>query len=293
MTISHLALLTALLLSSVSGYFSVVGLMALFSGAAWQIAIMGGALEVSKLVTVSWLYRNWNEASILLKTYLTACVVVLILITSLGTFGFLSRAHIEQQTNSSVVIVQENMAIVASNVEQKTLELVDINKQIAQIDDAIETLTGAGQASKSLKAQKDQKKLRDELVTEKNVILTELTKLKTDKIKLESEVKKNEAELGPLKYVAEVIYGEDEAKNHVDSSVRFIILILVGIFDPLAVVLLIAANNGLRPIKKQVLTQPVVDDKVVKTKPIFDTKEDVWLSSSVKMVDENDILIIK
>jgi hypothetical protein len=291
MTISHLALLSALLLSAVSGYFSVVGLMALFSGAAWQIAIMGGALEVSKLVTASWLYRNWHEASTLLKTYLTACVVVLILITSLGTFGFLSRAHIEQQTNSSVVIVQENIAIVASNVEQKTLELDDINKQIAQIDDAIRTLTGAGQASKSLKAQKDQKKLRDELVTEKNVILTELTKLKTDKIKLESEVKKNEAELGPLKYVAEVIYGADDAKNHVDSAVRFIILILVGIFDPLAVVLLIAANNGLRP--KQVLTQPVVGDKVVKTKPTKKKKQDDWLASSVKMVDENDILNIK
>lgn len=289
--IHYLALLSALLLSAVSGYFSILGLMALFAGAYWQIAIMGSALEISKLVTASWLYRNWDNASVGLKSYLTACVVVLIMITSLGVFGFLSKSHIEQQTNSNFTMVQEQVLIIDTNIEQEKQKLSDIEIQIVQLDTSIQTLNEAGQASKSLKAQKDLKKTRDELLQTKNSINETIADYKNKKIRLETEIKKAEAEVGPLKYIAEAIYGQENAKTHFDSAVRLVILIIVIIFDPLAVILLIAANSGLK--SKQVLTQHVVSNKITKKgrKPKQKKSDDGWLSSSIGKVeiDEKDI----
>lgn len=251
MFISLLALLAAVVLSCVSGYFSIIGLTTLFAGAFWPIVIMGTSLEFAKLVTASWLYRNWSQCSAFLKTYLTAAVCILIVITSMGVFGFLSKAHIEQQLKLATG-VQDQIEILDSRINFSQQNLDDLDKQIAQIDTAISKFTELNQVSKSLKAVEDQRANRQSLIQKKEEEILTLSGFKTEKIKLESELKKQQAEVGPLKFVAELIYGQQNAESHFDSAVRAVIIILVVVFDPLAVILLIAANQGLTNTRKPV-----------------------------------------
>lgn len=244
MFISLLALLAAVILSCVSGYFSIIGLTTLFAGAFWPIVVMGTSLEFAKLVTASWLYRNWSACSTFLKSYLTAAVCILIVITSMGVFGFLSKAHIEQQLKLSTGI-QDQVEILDSKIQFSQQNIDDYDKQLKQIDDAIAKLVEKGQAKSSLQAIEQQKKSRNEILSKKEKVIKEFSDLKTQKIQLDSELKKQQAEVGPLKFVAELIYGQENAQSHFDSAVRAVIIILVVVFDPLAVVLLIAANQGL------------------------------------------------
>ena len=245
--INHLALLVALCVSGVSAYFSIIGLTTLFSAAFIPVVVMGATLEIGKLVTTSWLYRNWNNCPWLLKSYLSVAVVVLMFITSMGTFGFLSRAHIEQQLNISTGDA-DRVAIIESQIENKKSVIADYDKQLQQIDDALSKITEKGRGESSLQAADKQRKTRNELVAKKNIELQSLTVLKEEAIRIRSSIRKIEAEVGPLKYIAEAIYGGVE--GHVDTAtldraVRMVIILLVLVFDPLAVVLLIAANHGL------------------------------------------------
>lgn len=251
MFISLLALLAAVVLSCVSGYFSIIGLTTLFAGAFWPIVIMGTSLEFAKLVTASWLYRNWTKCSAFLKSYLTVAVCILILITSMGVFGFLSKAHIEQQLKMSTGI-QDQVEILDSKINFSQQNIDDLDKQISQIDNAIAKLNEKGQAKSSLQAMTQQKKSRDELLSKKEKEIGVMSDLKTQKIQLDSELKKQQAEVGPLKFVAELIYGQENAQSHFDDAVRAVIIILVVVFDPLAVILLIAANQGLTNTQKPV-----------------------------------------
>jgi hypothetical protein len=259
MIINYLALLSALAVSAVSGYYSIVGLTAIFSSQFWPIVIMGSVLEIGKLVSASWLYRNWNDTSILIKSYLTCAVILLMFITSMGIFGFLSRAHIEQSINMTTgnadrIKIIENQI----NFENKSIE--DLNIQTYQIDAAIAKMTDRGQAATSLKAADQQRKTRDNLVKRKNDHVKNISTLTAEKIKLDSEVKKLEAEVGPLKYIAELIYDKTDV-DQVERAVRIVIILLVIVFDPLAIILLIAANQGFAnakpkgPFKKNVLTK--------------------------------------
>jgi hypothetical protein len=250
MFISLLALLAAIILSFVSGYFSIIGLTTLFAGAFWPIVIMGTSLEFAKLVTASWLYRNWVDCSAFLKTYLTSAVIILIVITSMGVFGFLSKAHIEQQLKMSTG-VQDQIEILDSKITFAQQNIADTDVQLGQIDNAIAKLNDKGQAKSSLQAMSQQKKSREELVSKKEQQINVLSDLKMQKIKLDSELKIQQAEVGPLKFIAELIYGQDNAQSHFDSAVRAVIIILVVVFDPLAVILLIAANQGLTNTTKR------------------------------------------
>jgi hypothetical protein len=248
--VNYLALLIALVVSGVSAYFSIIGLTTLFAAAFLPVVIMGGALEIGKLVTVSWLHRNWDTCPWLLKSYLSVAVVVLMFITSMGTFGFLSRAHIEQQLNISTGDA-DKIAIIDSQIENEKNIISDYDKQIAQIDDALTKITEKGRGESSLQAADKQRKTRNDLVAKKNISIQKTSDLKTERIKLSSAVKKTEAEVGPLKYIAEALYGgESTSVVDLDRAVRMVIILLVVVFDPLAVVLLIAANHGLSQTKQ-------------------------------------------
>lgn len=240
--INYLALLVALAISVVAGYFSIIGLTAIFSGAFWPIIIMGSVLEIGKLVTASWLYRNWSIISGALRVYLTASVILLMFITSMGIFGFLSRAHIEQQLASQNTDSAQ-VEILESKITYQQQLIDDVDKQVKQIDDNISKMTQSGQTKTSLKAIADQRKSRDALVAKKDTLITKMTELKTQKIESEARVKKIEAEVGPIKYIANLIYDSADT-NQLEKAVRMVIILLVIVFDPLAVVLLIAANIG-------------------------------------------------
>lgn len=249
--INYLVLIVALIVSGVSAYFSIIGLTTLFSAAFIPVVIMGAALEIGKLVTTSWLYRNWNTCPWLLKTYLSIAVVVLMFITSMGTFGFLSRAHIDQQINITTGDA-DKLTILESQIQNKNAIIADYDKQLQQIDDALSKITEKGRGESSLQAADKQRKTRNELVAKKNTELGSVATLKEEVVRLRSTIRKVEAEVGPLRYIAEALYGGVE--GHVDTltldrAVRMVIILLVLVFDPLAVVLLIAANHGLSKTK--------------------------------------------
>lgn len=270
--INYLALLVALSLSGVSGYYSIVGLAAIFASAFWPIIFMGCVLEAGKLVTASWLYNNWSIAPTILRCYLTTAVVILMFITSMGIFGFLSKAHIEQtvQLNSGT---SDQVKVIESKLSFENKSIADLDKQIAQIDAAIDKLTDKGQANSSLRAAEGQRKTRDSLALKKQSHIEIVSNLSQQKIKLDTDVKRAEAEVGPLKYIAELAY-ENADSNQLEKSVRMVILIIVLVFDPLAVILMIAANVGIRaanpPKLKPILVAPAQAHEV------FHIDESIW-----------------
>lgn len=266
MFIHYLALIVALAVSAVSGYYSIVGLTAIFSASYWPVIIMGASLEAGKLVTASWLYRNWDTAPLFLKTYLTSAVVILMFITSMGIFGFLSRAHIEQALNLQTGTA-DKIEIIDGKIKNEQSIVDDLDKQIDQIDNAVAKLTEKGQAQTSLNAADRQRKLRDDLTKQKNDRLETLAKLKEERIPLESSIKKLEAEVGPIKYIAQLIYADSDTDT-LEKAVRAVIILLVIVFDPLAVVLLLAANHGLNAARTQ--TKPLTknkEDSILKIDP--------------------------
>lgn len=244
--LAGIVLLTGLLLSGVAAYYSIIGLTAIFSGAQEAVVIMGCALEISKLVVVSWLYNNWKHVSFFIKTYMTLAVITLMLITSMGIFGFLSKAHIDQQLQLNVGVSDE-IKNLNDKLASENLILEDIDKQIGVIDKSVDKLISSGRAKSGLSASKSNKDSRAQLVSKKEEKMKEILSLKEQKVTLESKYKRMEAEVGPIKYVAELIYGESDEKI-LDKAVRFVIIILIFVFDPLAIFLMLAFNITLNRI---------------------------------------------
>ena len=243
MTLALLTLLTALAISAVAAYYSIIGLIAIFSAAAIPIAVMGVVLETGKLVTASWLYQNWKRVPKLLKTYLISAVVVLMFITSMGIFGFLSKAHIEQTTVNSDNTLQ--IELIDSKIQRERDAIKRAENTLLQLDSALEKYVELGAVTKGLNARKEQETERNELnatIDESTTTIAELTQKKSE---LNAERIAIEAEVGPIKYIAELIYGESSS-GVLEDAVRGVILVIVFVFDPLAVLLLVAANMSLK-----------------------------------------------
>lgn len=404
-----LLFLTAFVLSGIAAYYSIIGLVAIFAAAAIPVAIMGSSLEVAKLVVASWLYRYWNHIPILMKAYFTTALIVLMLITSMGIFGFLSKAHLDQ-TNASVESVAQVERITGEIARQQTIisraeENIkkletsgtgndaqiqsQIDKEQARIDSAYARIQPAideqqqiidsrgklykdelekldqtlatmqsyidsgdtkkaqqmiGASADGVFGKKTAEKIRDwknvkqseraALITKieqasnnpqgqaarkeiqrirqgvetqigesnklinrlrlevgktnttKNIDVdvdeqtariksssTEIDKLTDEKYKLEGEYRKLEAEVGPLKFIAELIYGVEADKNLLEKAVRGLIIMLIFVFDPLAVLMLIAGsltsmkNIGIKPVE-QVVEEQV--EQVIEEQPMVD-----------------------
>ena len=243
MTLALLTLLTALAISAVAAYYSIIGLIAIFSAAAIPIAVMGVVLETGKLVTASWLYQNWKRVNVLLKTYLISAVLVLMFITSMGIFGFLSKAHIEQTTITSDNTLK--IELIQSQIQRERRTIERAESTLARLDSALDKYIELDRITKGLDARKEQEEERNELnatINESTDTISTLTKemseLNADRIAIEAEV-------GPIKYIAELIYGESTSRV-LEDAVRGVILVIVFVFDPLAVLLLVAANMSLK-----------------------------------------------
>ena len=244
MFLTILTFLSAISISVIAAGYSIIGLATLFAGAAIPIIAMGTALEIGKLVAASWLYQNWrSDVPRLLKAYLFTSIIVLIFITSMGIFGFLSKAHLDQVQPTS----GNQLSIESYNkqINQQQIIIDRAEKTLNQLDKALDVYIEKEFVTRGLKErqkQAEERELLNKTIDEATSKILELNKTKNT---IELEQLKIEAEVGPLKYVAELIYGDD-AKNHFDSAVRIVILILIFVFDPLAVLLLIAANISLR-----------------------------------------------
>ncbi len=225
MTQVLLPFITAIALSTIAGFYSVIGLAQIFPGSFWPIIIMGSVLEIAKLVTVSWLYNNWDVTVRSMRYYFITAIALLMLITSMGIFGFLSRAHIES-----------NIVVGANSVQLKTIET---QEKIAR--ERLDYL---------LKQASDPQKTNPRVDRDIRNTQAELKKLSQEKLPLMREENQLAAEVGPIKYVAELIYGKEDPA-FIDKAVRLVILIIIFVFDPLAILLLIAANQTYKRFYKK------------------------------------------
>ena len=244
MFLTILTFLSAISISVIAAGYSILGLATLFAGAFIPIVAMGSALEVGKLVAASWLYHNWrSDIPKLLKGYLFTAIIVLIFITSMGIFGFLSKAHLDQVKPVSGNNIK--IELIDKQINQQNIIIDRAQKTLDLLDKGLEVYIDKEYVSRGLKERKKQEEERNTLNTAINEASDKIAELTNKKASLQLEQDKIEAEVGPIKYIAELIYGE-QAKDYFDEAVRIVILVLIFVFDPLAVLLLIAANISLR-----------------------------------------------
>ena len=262
-----LTLLVALAISTVAAYYSIVGLMAIFAGAKLAIAIMGVVLEIGKLVVASWTFQNWKTSPVSIRSYFIVSVVVLMFITSLGIFGFLSRAHIEQ--SSPTVLLEERVDRINLKVEQKTTQINRYQSRLDTLDDALQRYIELGAISKGLRKIGEMDNETSLLKIKIEGLEKEIDDLTDRKYGLKSKINLAEVEVGPIRYVASMIYDEVN-ETQLEEAVRWIIILLIFVFDPLAVMLVIAANISLRDYRKErkmatktVTVMPDLSDKKV------------------------------
>jgi hypothetical protein len=260
---TYLLFAVALSLSALAAYYAVMGLIAIFAAAVVPIALMGSLLEASKLVVASWLYRSWNEIPRLMKTYFTIALVVLMLLTSMGIFGFLSKAHLDQAVPSGDVaaklaLIDEKIKTEKENINASRKELSQLD---AQLDQTISRTTDQGGTERAIQIRRNQQKDRNRILNEIGSAQTKIAKLNEERAPIASEVRKVEAEVGPIKYIAQVIYGDADT-DLLEKAVRFVTILIVLVFDPLAVLMLVAANWQMRKDKETIEPEP--------------TKEKVW-----------------
>lgn len=245
---AYITLLIALSISATAAYYSIVGLMAIFSAAAIPIAIMGGVLESGKVITTIWLHKNWKKSPMILKVYFTSAVFVLMFITSMGIFGYLSKAHINQGTGLGASQLKIDQLEIKIQSEKRIVEAG--RKQISMLDESLDRYIELGAVTKSLKKRDEQEPERKQLNKSITSAQNRLDGYLSEKATLDLEIKNFEAEVGPVKYIAELIYGDSETSN-IEDAVRFVILVLVFVFDPLAILLLVAANISIEERQKE------------------------------------------
>jgi len=250
--IAYLTLLSGLSLSAVAVYYSVVGLTAIFAAAVIPIIIMGTTLEISKLVATIWLKQNWNTAPLLIKTYLFTAIVVLMIITSMGIFGFLSKAHSDQNLVSGDVLAK--IAVYDEKIKTSK-ENIDVNrKQLKQMDEAVDQVMGRSAdekgADKAVALRRGQAKDRARLLQDIDVEQKTISSLNEERAPIAAEVRKVEAEVGPIKYIAAFFYGSTDT-SILEKAVTWVIITLIVVFDPLAVILLLASQISFQEFRER------------------------------------------
>ena len=247
-----LALIAGLLLSGTAAYYSIIGLIAIFPGAVFAISLMGASLEFAKLVAASWLYRNWEIAPKIIKGYFIFAILILMFITSLGTFGYLSKVHLE----SSVGVADNSLQIarIEQQIASEQRKIDNAQRSLDSLDSVVDKAFLDGARIRN--QQKAEREALNSLIENSDAKVETLT---SDLIPLRRSNIESEAKVGPLKYIAELIYGKEQAANYFDSAVRFVIILIVLVFDPLAVLLLIAANISYA--HKPANNQPILEKK--------------------------------
>ncbi len=245
-TLSNGALLVALSLSTIAAWYSIIGLTAIFAGAVIPIIIMGSALELAKITTTVWLRKYWHRCGILYKMYLVPAVVLLALLTSMGIFGFLSKAHLDQNVGTGdvqakVSLLDEKIATQRENIKASKAALAQMD---AQVNDIMTKGDSERAVERSVAIRKQQQKERANLLKDIEIANQEIQKLNEERAPIASELRKVEAEVGPIKYIAALIYGDTADHNTLEAAVRWVIILLVIVFDPLAIMLVLAANQS-------------------------------------------------
>ena len=241
----YLTLATALIISLSSAVYSILGLTAIFAAAFWPIVIMGGSLEIGKIVTTLWLHEYWNKAELQYKVYLCSAVAILMVLTSMGVFGFLSKAHLDQAVPSGdvaakVQIFDDKIKTQQDNIKAARAALTQMD---AAVDQTMSRSTTEQGADKAAGLRRSQGRERTALQNDITKAQKEITALQEQRAPIASEMRKVEAEVGPIKYIAALIYGDNPEANVLEKAVRWVIILIVVVFDPLALTLLLAATK--------------------------------------------------
>ena len=260
---TYLLFASALALSACAAYYSIMGLVAIFAAAAIPIFIMGTLLEISKLVVASWIYQNWKEVPRLMKYYFTSALVILMLLTSMGIFGYLSKAHLDQaiptgDVQSKLALIDEKIKTEKENINANRKELTQLD---AQVDQTLSRTTEASGADRSIVIRRAQQKDRVRILNEIGAAQTKIAKYNEERAPIASEVRKVEAEVGPIKYIAALLYGDNPEVDVLEKAVRWVIILIVIVFDPLAVLLLVAANWQQKRNKEETTPKEVFIDE--------------------------------
>ena len=247
MFFGYFTLAVAFSLSVVAAYYSVLGLVAIFSSAAIPVIIMGGALETGKVIAAMWLHRNWHRAPWTYKAYLLPSLLALMLLTSMGTFGYLSKAHSDQSLVSGDVLAKislfdERIRISRENIDANRAALRQLD---AGVDQTLARSTSEQGAERSVQIRRQQGPERQRLLREIETEQKKIAELNEERAPISAEVRKVEAEVGPIKYIAALIYGDTTDTNLLESAVRWVIILIVVVFDPLAIVLILAGTRHL------------------------------------------------
>jgi len=317
-TLSNITLLTALTLSTIAAWYSITGLTAIFAAAVIPIIIMGGALEFAKVITTVWLHRHWDRVSLKIKFYLSTAVVALAFLTSMGIYGFLSKAHIDQgipagDVAAKVSLLDEKIKIQRENIEVARQALAQMN---AQVDQRLGRSASEQGAERAVVIRRQQSGERGKLQKEIADAQKEISKLNEERAPIASELRKAEAEVGPIKYIAALVYGDNTDQATLEKAVRWVIMLIVLVFDPLALTLVIAANGSRKwekedaeaiewekeiedslamsiappnitpreftPEEIVALDEPVAEPKVVESEKEFDLSKHAYLSKPWK-----------
>jgi hypothetical protein len=307
LSFSNLTLLVALSLSSVAAWYSIIGLTAIFAGAVIPVIIMGGILEVGKITTTVWLRKYWHRASWVLKLYLVPAVIALALLTSMGIFGFLSKAHMEHGLNTGDSQAKLSLYDEKIKTQRDNIELA--RKALTQMDNQVDQRLSRGDsensAERAVQIRRQQAGERTKLQKEIGDAQKEIAKLNEERAPIAAENRKVEAEVGPIKYIAALIYGDSADNNTLEAAVRWVIILLVIVFDPLAIALVLAANasrewdkeEGDSPLGSETSSTPTVtepeyepDDGPLTDEQIEQIKDSVELPNSEVVPEEKSIL---
>lgn len=275
MNFTTVLFVSALAISGIAEFYSIAGLVAIFSSQVIGSIIMGAALGIGKLVAASWVYRNWNTAPKLLLAYFTTAVVILSFITSMGIFGYLSKAHLDQsviigESASKLSIYDEKIKTEKENIEAN-------RKALKQMDDSVDQVLGRSTdekgADKAVAIRRSQQKERTRLQNEILQSQKSIAELNDARAPIAAETRKIEAEVGPIKYVAELVYGES-SEEMIGKAVRLMIILIIFVFDPLAILLLIAANMEMKK-SQQPWLEPMQAFNMEEPKPAESQKFDI------------------
>jgi len=248
MLLSIITLLVALSLSAIAAWYSIIGLTAIFASAVIPIIVMGGMLEVAKVVVTVWLHEYWNQCRLAMKLYLVPAVAMLMVITSMGIFGFLSKAHLDQDiisgdVQSKIAVYDEKIKTARENIEADRRQLRQMDEAVDQVMARSTTEEGASKSNAIRRAQ-----ARDRTALAKSIEANQklIGALNEEAAPIRAEIRKVEAEVGPIKYIAALIYGDDPDANLLERAVRWVIILLVIVFDPLAIMMVLASTESMK-----------------------------------------------
>lgn len=242
-----LLFLSAFFISSVAGWFSIAGLITIFPGAKLAVILMGSSLEFAKLVCASWVYRFWDKANRLLKGYFIGAIFILSIITSMGVFGYLTKSHIEGAENLDANTEQLSLLDSQILIERENISAQKQNLQ--QLDIAVNTLSQTQRTTeRAITIRNTQRRERSSITQSISESNTKILSLQQQKLQVNKTQRSLETEIGPIKYIAQLIYGQDDSQT-IEKSVRLLTILLIIVFDPLAILMVVAANIQLQELK--------------------------------------------